>query len=403
MPEQFARHLPLRNLRIVAVEQYGAGPYGSLYLAQLGAEVIKIEPPGQGEVSRATGPYFLGDHDSQFFQTFNQNKKSLALNLKSEAGQAVLHRLVKTADAISNNLRGDQAAKLGLDYRSLKIANPKIVCAHLSAYGRDNDRASWPGYDYLMQAEAGFMDLTGEPDGPPARFGLSMVDYMTGVVCVSGLLAALLGTAHGDDGCDLDVSLFDVALHQLSYPAIWYLNAGHTTGKMPRSAHPSAVPCQLYTCADGWIFITAILPKFWEALAQILNRTDLIKDARFVDITARRNNRDELTKILDAEFNQKPVAEWMRRCAGKVPAAPVNDLANALENPWLKTQAIFQTLMHPDKGQLQVLSNPIQVNGKRLQAQVAPAVGADTLALLNELGFKQSDLDQLLRQGVISV
>lgn len=402
MAKDFARHLPLRNLRIVAIEQYGAGPYGSLYLAQLGAEVIKIEPPDQGEISRATGPYFLGNKDSQFFQTFNQNKKSLALNLKSEAGQEVLHRLVKTSDAVSNNLRGNLATKLGLDYASLKTANPKIVCVHLSAYGRDNDRAAWPGYDYLMQAEAGFMGLTGEPDGPPTRFGLSMVDYMAGVVCNSGLLAALLGVAHGDDGCDLDISLFDVALHQLSYPATWHLNGGHTTGKTPRSAHPAAVPCQLYSCADGWIFITAILPKFWEALVKILGRADLINDARFVDAPARRKNRDELTEILDAEFSKKTVTEWMKLFAGEVPAAPVNDMATALANPWLKKQALVQILAHPDKDQLRVLSNPIRLNGKRLQAKIAPAIGANTLELLNELGFEQSKFDQLLAQGVIS-
>lgn len=402
MAEKFARHLPLRNLRIVAVEQYGAGPYGSLYLAQLGAEVIKIEPPGQGEVSRATGPYFLGDQDSQFFQTFNQNKKSLTLNLKSEAGQEVLARLVKTSDAISNNLRGDQAKKLRLDYASLKNVNPKIVCAHLSAYGRDNNRAAWPGYDYLMQAEAGFMDLTGEPGAPPARFGLSMVDYMTGVICISGLLAALLGVARGDEGCDLDISLFDVALHQLSYPATGHLNGGHATGKMSRSAHPSAVPCQLYLCADGWIYVAAILPKFWKALAKILDRLDLIEDARFLDAQSRRKNRDELTKILDAEFGKKPVKEWMQQCAGQVPAAPVNDLAGALDNPWLQTQAVFQTLAHPEEGQLKVLSNPIRINGQRLQAEIGPAVGSDTLDLLTKLGYDQSDVDQLLAQGVVS-
>ena len=169
--------LPLSGVRIIAVEQYGAGPYGSSLLADLGAEIIKIENPlTGGDVSRFVSPHLIGDEDSQFFQTFNRNKKSISLDMKSDAGRATFHKLVQTADAVSNNLRGDIPAKLGLDYASLKDIKEDIVCAHLSAYGRGNSRESWAGYAYLMQAEAGFCSLTGEPDGPPVRFGLSIID-----------------------------------------------------------------------------------------------------------------------------------------------------------------------------------------------------------------------------------
>jgi crotonobetainyl-CoA:carnitine CoA-transferase CaiB-like acyl-CoA transferase len=158
--------LPLEGIRILTVEQYGAGPYCSMFLADMGAEVIKIENPSSGgDFARSTGPYFLGENDSEYFQSFNLNKRSLTLDLKSEDGREILHKLVKNTDAMINNLRGNQPAKLGLDYVALKAVNPKIVCGHISAYGRDNSRASWPGYDYLMQAEAGFLSLTGEPDG----------------------------------------------------------------------------------------------------------------------------------------------------------------------------------------------------------------------------------------------
>jgi len=213
---------PLEGIRIVTVEQYGAGPFASMYLADLGAEVIKIENPSSGgDIARKSGPFFIGEDDSLFFQTFNRNKKSLTLNLKDKAGKEIFHKLVASSDAVMNNLRGDQPAKLGLDYESLKSVNSKIVCTHLSAYGRDNDRASWPGYDYLMQAEAGFMNLTGSPEGPPIRFGLSMVDFMTGATTSAALLAALIGVMKTGEGCDIDVSLFDVALQQLTYPATW--------------------------------------------------------------------------------------------------------------------------------------------------------------------------------------
>ena len=202
----------LEGVRILAVEQYGAGPYGTMLLAELGAEVIKIEAPSMGgDVSRSVGPYFLGDGDSQFYQTFSRSKKSVALEIKTEQGRADFEKLVRDADAVVNNLRGDQPAKLKITYDDLKAINPSIVCAHLSAYGRDNERAAWPGYDYLMQAEAGFMSVTGEPDAPPTRFGLSMVDFMTGSQMALGCVSAIMKARASGEGCDVDVSLFDAA------------------------------------------------------------------------------------------------------------------------------------------------------------------------------------------------
>ena len=298
--------LPLEGIRIIAVEQYGAGPYGSMYLADMGAEVIKIENPAiGGDVSRQTGPFFLGDNDSYFFQTFNLNKKSLTLNLKSKEGREIFEKLVKTADAVTNNLRGDQPEKLGITYDALKDINPKIVCGHLSAYGRDNDRASWPGYDYLMQAEAGLMSLTGEPGQAPARFGVSMVDFMTGAVASLGLTAALLGAHRHGLGSDVDVSLFDVALHQLSYPATWYLNKGHITERVARSAHPATVPCQLYKTQDSFIFLMAMTDKFWAVLMDILD-DETLKQTRFANVADRRENRDLLTCEIDRVLSQQP-------------------------------------------------------------------------------------------------
>ena len=239
--------LPLEGLRILAVEQYGAGPYGSCHLADMGAEVIKIEHrPSGGDMARGVGPYFLGPHDSEFFQTFNRNKKSLTLDLKLARGREVFERLVATADGLFGNMRGDQPEKLRLRYDDLKAINPRIVCAHLSAYGCDGSRKGWPGYDFLVQAECGFLSVTGEPDSPPARFGLSMVDYMTGMTAAFALMCGLHAARATGIGRDVEVSLYDVAIHQLSYPATWYLNEGLVTTRLPRSAHPYLVPSQLY-------------------------------------------------------------------------------------------------------------------------------------------------------------
>jgi crotonobetainyl-CoA:carnitine CoA-transferase CaiB-like acyl-CoA transferase len=392
--------LPLRGLRIIAVEQYGAGPFGSMYLADMGAEVIKIEPPGGGDVSRATGPHFLGQGDSQFFQTFNLNKRSVQLDLKHPAGQGIFHRLVRSADAVMNNLRGDQPAKLGLEFSTLQSFNPKIVCAHLSAYGRGNQRESWPGYDYLMQAEAGFMSLTGEPDAPPARFGLSMVDYMTGVTTAFALLARVFGAHRSGMGGDVDVSLFDVAIHQLSYPATWYMNSAQITERIERSAHPATVPCQLYKTKDGWILVMAMTAKFWELLCDGLGRSELKADARFVDFVARRAARRELTQVLDEQFMQNETAHWLHVFQGKIPIAPVNNLASALENEFLQARGLQQTITH-SQGPIRVLSNPILLDGQRIDAHVCPALGADTASVMRELGYSDLDVQSFRESGVL--
>ena len=242
--------LPLAGLRIIAVEQYGAGPFGSMMLADLGAEVIKIENPAEGgDVSRSVGPHFFPDGDSHFYQAFNRNKKSLTLNLKHPQAAGVLQALVRTADAVFDNLRGDQAEKLGVTYAQLAPFNPKIVCAHLSAYGREGPRKAWPGYDYLMQAEAGYLAVTGEPDGPPSRMGLSIVDLMTGLNAAFALVSGVLSARATGKGRDIDVNLFDTALQNLCYLAVWYLNAGVNQGREPRSSHPSLTPSQLYRTA----------------------------------------------------------------------------------------------------------------------------------------------------------
>ena len=377
------KDLPLKGLRILAVEQYGAGPYGSMHLADLGAEVIKIESPPGGDVSRSTGPYFLGDGDSLFFQTFNLNKRSLCLDLKSREGRQAFEDLVAGSDAVLNNLRGDQPAKLGLDYATLGQLNPKIVCAHLSAYGRDNERAAWPGYDYLMQAEAGFMELTGEPDAPPARFGLSMVDFMTGTTMAMGLLAAVIGAMRSGEGRDVDVSLFDVALHQLSYPATWYLNEGHHTGRLSRSAHPSTVPCQVYRTADGWVMVMCMLEKFWQTFIEGIGSPAWAAEPRFANFAERRKVRDELTGLVDAVLMDHPTAYWVERFAGRIPIAPVLDIAQALDNPYVRQVDMLQTINHP-QGPQRVLRNPIKLDGQRLSGTACPPLDADAGALLGD-------------------
>jgi crotonobetainyl-CoA:carnitine CoA-transferase CaiB-like acyl-CoA transferase len=394
--------LPLAGVRVLTFEAFGAGPFGSMYLADLGAEVIKIENRAQGgDATRGMGPYFLGEHDSHFFQTFNLNKRSVCLDLKTADGQAIFRKLVAKSDAVLNNLRGDQPDKLGLTYAALRDCNPRLVCAHLSAYGRDNERRAWPGYDYLMQAEAGFLHVTGEPGSPPARMGLSIIDFMTGITTALALVSALFGAARNGQGRDIDVSLFDVALHQLSYPGTWYLNEKLVTGRAPRSAHPSATPVQLFKTADGWIFIMCMTEKFWQELLKVIDAPKIASDPRFATVSLRREHRDELTPLLDAQFERDTTAAWLAKLQGVLPAAPVYDMAQALENPFPLANGMIRNTPHPQRADFRSFANPIKLDGERLPARSGPALGADTDAVLQELGYSAEDIAGLKSRGIL--
>lgn len=394
--------LPLTGVRVLAVEQYGAGPFGTMFLADQGAEVIKIENPNDGgDMSRAVGPHFFAPGDSEFFHSFNRNKKSLTLDLARPEGQAVLHDLVKGADALASNLRGDVPVKLGLVYERLRDFNPAIVCAHLSAYGRTGPRAHWPGFDYLMQAEAGYFSLTGEPDTPPTRFGISVVDLMTGLGLAYALLAALTSARATGTGRDIDVSLFDMALHNTSYLATWYLNEGAVTGRLPRSAHPALTPCQLYRTRDGWIYLMCNKEKFWPALCGKLGRSEWSEDARFCRFPDRLKHRDLLTEMLDRELEARTTAEWLAIFGGSVPAAPINDLAQALENPFVTEHGRLQTLPHAERGAFRMVAPPVRCEGDEAPASPAPALGEHTEALLRELGYDAARIAVLRSSKVI--
>jgi crotonobetainyl-CoA:carnitine CoA-transferase CaiB-like acyl-CoA transferase len=377
---------PLSGIRIVSVEQFGAGPYATMLLADLGAEVIKVENAAiGGDPARKTGPYMLGENDSEYFQVFNINKKSVSLDLRADAGKAALTGLIASADALINNLRGDLPAKMGLDYKSVCTINPRIVCVHLSAYGRDNARAAWPGYDYLMQAESGLMHLTGEPDGPPSRIGApSMVDHATGLTAAVALLSGIIQARSTGKGCDMDTCLLDVALHQLGYVASWYLNEGHVSTRQPRSAHYSVAPVQTFPTADGWIFIMCMTDKFFGDLAHAIGRGDLMSDPRFGAPASRQQNRDTLTAIIDAELTKQTNAHWLRELGGVLPIAPVLDLAQALDNPHLRATGMIRGVPHPAKPDMRALANPIKVDGKRLDQSVCSPLGADNDAYLSD-------------------
>ena len=393
--------LPLSGLRVIAIEQYGAGPFGSMMLADLGAEILKVENPAEGgDVGRSVGPHFFANGDSHFFQSFNRNKKSLTLNLKHPQAAPVLHALVRTADATFDNLRGDQPERLGVTYAQLERVNPRIVCTHLSAYGREGSRKAWPGYDYLMQAEAGYLAVTGEPDGPPSRMGLSIVDLMTGLNAAFALVSGVLAARATGKGRDIDVNLFDTALQNLCYLAVWYLNGGINQGREPRSGHPSLTPSQLYRTRDGFIFIMCNKEKFWPELCRAIGRPEWSRRPEYENFKARLANRAKLTQDLDAVLSTRTTAEWIEVFGGRVPAAPVCDVRGALENPFVMEAARIRTVDHPS-GRIRLLAPSVVCAGEEAPCAAAPALGADTDAVLGEAGFTDTEIAELRTVGAL--
>jgi len=393
---------PLAGLRILAIEQYGAGPFGTQHLADLGAEVIKIENFREGgDISRAVGPHFLSPGDSHFYQAFNRNKRSIGLDLKHPDSRAVLRRLVVDCDAVFNNLRGDLPARLGLDYAALSQVRPDIVCVHLSAYGREGSRAAWPGYDYLMQAEVGYLSLTGEPDSLPARMGLSIIDLMTGTTAAMALLSGVIEARSTGRGRDHDVSLFDVAMHNLGYLATWYLETGHQTRRLPRSAHPSLTPSQLYRTRDGWIFLMCNKEKFWRALTEAMGRPDLAENPDYADFSARLAHRDALAEILDKELSRRSTADWVSAFAGRVPCAPVNDIVQALESDFAAERGNIRAFAHQEAGVVRGMASPVRVQDHEPPLRSAPALGEFTETALSAAGYSAEEISRLRSVGAI--
>lgn len=397
--------LPLEDVRVLAVEQYGAGPFGTSYLVNLGAEVIKIEnPKDDGDVSRSLGPYFLGgdtpSNDSLFFQGLNIGKKSFTLDLTKPEGRAVFVDLARISDVVITNLRGDVPQKLGLCYEQLRHCNKALVCAHLSAYGRDNDRANWPGYDYMMQAEAGYFYLTGAPGDEPTRCGLSIIDFMAGVSTAFALTAGLLQARKTGIGRDMDVSLFDVALYNLNYLAMWHLNAGYIQERVPRSAHYSLCPCQLYRTKDGWIYLMCNKEKFWGILCNKLGHPEWVKDERFHNFERRLQHRDLLTEMLDGALQHKSTNEWLAHFQGQPPAAPVLDMQQALANAFVQENHKLLEVQHGNRS-FQTIRNPVHLGPEAPPQTTSPVLGGDNHELLKQAGYTEEQIAALSNSKVI--
>jgi len=378
---------PLQDVRILAVEQYGAGPFGTVHLADLGAEVIKIEDPRVGgDVGRYVPPYGQGE-DSLFFETFNRNKRSVSLDLSVPDGRAVFEELVKVSDVVYSNLRGDVPKKIQITYEDLKHLNPAIVCVSLSGFGMTGPRRAQPGYDYVLQGLGGWMDLTGEPDGPPTKSGLSLVDYSGGFVAAISLLAGLHAARRDGVGMDCDVSLYDTAIGMLTYPAVWHLNAGFDPGRTRHSAHPSLVPFQAFEAKDGWLVVGCAKEKFWVRLADVLGHPEWARSGSPYATFAERGSRaPELLGMLEEIFLGQTVQEWLDVLSpASIPCAPINDVAAALQEEHTIARGMRVTTEHPLFGTVEQLASPVRVGSEPPTYRRAPRRNEDFDYVLREI------------------
>ncbi|HLI14803.1 MAG TPA: CoA transferase [Acidimicrobiales bacterium] len=392
---------PLEGVRILALEQYGAGPFATLQLVDLGADVIKVEDPATGgDVGRRVPPYATDDA-SVFFESFNRGKRSIALDLSSDAGRALFERLVERCDAVFANLRGDVPAKLRLRYEDLRHLNERVVCCFLSSYGIEGSEQREPGYDYVIQGRAGWMSLTGEPDDPPEKTGLSLVDYSTGLVAALSLVSALHAARRTGKGADCDVALFDTAIAMLTYPGAWHLSRGFSPTRTTRSAHPSLIPFQNFRTADGWIVVACAKEKFWQRLVHVLGRPELADDARYSSFEARRENASILLPELDRLFAARHTGELLAalRAAG-VPCGPVNDVAGALADPLVAERGLVVETEHPSLGTVRQLASAPRVGPFEPARRRGPFLGEHTEEVLGELlGLDEAAIADLGREG----
>ncbi len=378
--------LPLSGVRIVSLEQYGAGPFATLHLADLGAEVIKVEDPNVGgDVGRTVPPYQAED-TSLFFESFNRNKRSIVLDMATPSGRQVFEDLVRVSDVVFSNLRGDVPAKMKITYADLAHINPAIVCCSLSGYGMTGPRAKDPGYDYMLQALGGWMSLTGDPDGPPTKTGLSLVDFSGGLVASGAILAGVIAARRDGVGMDCDLSLYDTAISMLTYVAAWHLSADYEPERTRNSAHPSLVPFQAFEARDGWMVVGCAKEKFWQRYTEVIGMPELASDPRFNSFASRNANRDVLLPILEERMRTRTKDEWVADLrAASVPCGQVQDVAAALRDPHTIARDMLITTTTPPLGEVHTVASAMKVGQRSEEHRRAPRLGEDQDDILRTL------------------
>lgn len=391
----------LSDIRIIDLSRVLAGPYCTMTLADYGAEVIKIEEPTAGDGTRQWGPPWVGDQ-SAYFLSANRNKKSLTLDLKSEAGKTILKKLVSTADVLLENFKVGNMKKLGLDYETLSAENPQLIYASITGYGQDGPRKDEPGYDFMIQAQGGLMSITGPAEGEPYKVGVAVADVMTGMFAAQAILAALHYREKTGVGQYIDVALFDTQLAWLVNVAHNYLATGETPARYG-NGHASIVPYQSFPTADGYLALAVGTDAQFQRLCQLLERPDLADDERYQTNPGRVAHRPELVEQLTLTFRTKPTETWLNTLiSANIPAGPINDIPAALKDPQAQHRQMVQEVDHPTAGQIKLLGPVAKLSHTPTQIHSAPpTLGQHTDEVLIELGYDESQIKTWRTAGII--
>jgi crotonobetainyl-CoA:carnitine CoA-transferase CaiB-like acyl-CoA transferase len=388
---------------IIDLTQALAGPYCTMLLGDMGAEVVKVEQPGDGDQSRGWGPPFIAG-ESTYFLSVNRNKRSLTLNLKSEAGRDIMRRLAARADIFIHNMpRQSSQRETGVDAASLLALNPRLVHVSISGYGAGGPYAERPGYDLIAQGESGLMSLTGEPDGEPMRYPIPLADMTTGMYAALGILGALLARQRTGRGQALDVSLLESQSAWLGILAGAYLNAGEAPQRLG-NVHPNIVPYQVFRASDKYLIVAVGTQRLWARFCEALGVTDtLLNDPRFATNADRLVHRAELIPLLQAILEQKEAAHWLEAFrAAQIPSGPINSVSETLSHPQLVERGFIVELEHPLAGLVRALGNPVRFGDTPVSfRRPPPALGEHNAEILGGLGFSAGEIEGFKAQGVI--